>query len=79
MKDLINTGSDEIEKLKAKEGLTNKDVRRLEWKTKWDLKEELEEIKKEKQTENIIIILKWLYMTGEFLKLKQEATRYIKE
>jgi hypothetical protein len=24
-------------------------------------------------------MLKWLYMTGEFLKLKEEATRYIKE
>jgi hypothetical protein len=65
--------------LKVKEGLSNKDIRRLEGKTKWDLREELEEIKKEKQTANIIMILKWLYISGEFLKLKQEAGRYIKE
>lgn len=79
MKDIINTGSSEIEALKVKEGLSNKDIRRLEGKTKWDLREELEEIKKEKQTANIIMILKWLYISGEFLKLKQEAGRYIKE
>lgn len=79
MKDLVNIESDEIEKIKAKEWLNNKDIKRLEWKTKTELKAELEEIKKEKQTKNIIIILKWLYITGEFLKLKQEATRYIKE
>lgn len=79
LKDLVNTESDEIEKLKAKEGLSRKDVRRLEGKTKLELKKELEDIKKEKQTLHIIGILKSLYMTGEFLKLKQEATRYIKE
>ena len=78
-KDLLVAESEEIEKIKAKEGLSSKDVRRLEWKTKQQLEAELLEIKKEKQTANIIIILKGLYYTGEFLKLKQEATRYIKE
>jgi hypothetical protein len=34
MKDIINTGSSEIEALKVKEGLSNKDIRRLEGKTK---------------------------------------------
>jgi hypothetical protein len=34
LKDMINTESDEIEKLKAKENLSRKDVRRLEGKTK---------------------------------------------
>jgi len=79
MKDLITAESEEIAKIKAKEWLNRKDVRRLEGKTKLELQEELEEIKKEKQVVNIVAILKWLYMTWEFLKLKQEATRYIKE
>lgn len=79
MKDMVNTESDEIAKIKAEQWLSKKDVRRLAWKTKWEIKWELEEIKKERQTQNIIILLKWLYMTWEFLKLKEEATRYIKE
>ncbi len=79
LKDLLTAESDEIAKIKAQEGLSKKDVRRLEWKTKKQLEEELLEIKKEKQVALIINILKWLYYTGEFLKLKQEATRYIKE
>ena len=78
-KDLLNAWSDEIEKIKAKEWLSNKEVKRLEWKTKDQLEEELKEIKKDKQTLMIINTLKWLYYTGEFLKLKQEATRYIRE
>jgi serine phosphatase RsbU (regulator of sigma subunit) len=79
LKDIMNADSEEIEKIKVKENLSRKDVRRLEWKTKWELEGELLEIKKEKQTQHIIVILKWLYMTWEFLKLKEEATRYIKE
>ena len=79
LKDIVSAESEEIEKLKAKENLSRKEVRRLEWKTKWELKKELLEIKKEKQILHIIALLKWLYMTGEFLKLKEEATRYIKE
>lgn len=78
-KDIINADSEEIEKIKAKENLSRKDVRRLEWKTKGELEDELLEIKKEKQTLHIIAMLKGLYMTGEFLKLKEEATRYIKD
>jgi len=79
LKDIINAWSDEIETIKAKEWLSTKEVRRLAWKTKLELEEELKEIKKEKQTLQVIASLKWLYMTGEFLKLKEEATRYIKE
>ena len=79
MKDLLNSESDEIAKIKVKEGLSRKDVKRLEGKTKEQLEVELEDIKKEKQLSLIINILKWLYYTWEFLKLKQEATRYIKE
>lgn len=79
LKDIINTGSEEIEKIRAKEWLTKKEVKRLEGKTKSELEEVLGEIKKEKQTKNIVSILKWLYLTGEFLKLKEESKRYIKE
>ena len=79
LKDIVSAESEEIEKLKAKGNLSRKEVRRLEWKTKWELEKELLEIKKEKQILHIIALLKWLYMTGEFLKLKEEATRYIKE
>ncbi len=78
-KDLLNAWSEEIEEIKAKEGLNSKQVKRLEGKTKEQLEEELKEIKKEKQTDIIINTLKSLYYTWEFLKLKQEATRYIKD
>jgi len=79
LKDMVNTQSDEIAKIKAEQWLSKKDVKRLEWKTKWEIQWELDAIKKERKTQNIILLLKWLYMTGEFLKLKEEATRYIKE
>ena len=79
LKDIISKESDEIDKLKAKEWLNDKDVKRLEWKTRKEIEKELVEIKKEKQTEQIVNILKSLYYTWEFLKLKQEATRYVKE
>lgn len=78
-KDILNGNSEEIQKIKAKEWLSNKEARRLEWKTRAELESELLDIKKKKQTNNIILQLKWLYYTGEFLKLKQEATRYIKD
>lgn len=49
--------SDELAKIKAQEGLSRKDVKRLEGKNKEELEEELTEIKKEKQTELIITML----------------------
>mgnify|MGYP007121701321 FL=1 len=79
LKDLLTAESEEIAKITAQEQLSRKEIRRLEWKNKKEMEEELLEIKKEKQINNIINILKGLYYTGEFLKLKQEATRYIKE
>lgn len=78
-KDIVTSESQEIEKIKAKEGLSRKEIRRLEGKNKSQLEEELGEIKKERETKNIINILKSHYLSGEFLKLKEEATRYIKE
>lgn len=79
LKDILTQESDEIAKIKAKEWLSSKEARRLTGKTKEELDAELIEIRKEKQVVHIIQILAGLYMTGEFLKLKQEATRYIKE
>jgi len=78
-KDIVGEESDEIQKIKAKEWLSRKEVRKLEWKSKSELEETLSEIKKDRETKNIISILKTHYLTGEFLKLKEEATRYIKE
>ena len=79
LKDIISKESDEINALKAKEGLDDKDLKRLQWKTREEIEDELKDIKREKQTEQIVNILKWLYYTWEFLKLKQEAMRYVKE
>lgn len=79
LKDILNAESEEIATIRAKEWLSRRDVKRLEWKTKWELESELLEIKKDRQTQHIIVMLKWLYLTWEFLKLKEEATRYIKE
>lgn len=79
LKDQIAAHSDEMARIKAKEGLSSKDIKRLSGKTQEQIKEELTKIKKEKETLHIISILKSLYYTGEFLKLKEEATRYIKD
>ena len=78
-KDILTSESVEIQNIKAKEGLSNKDVKRLENKTKEEIEAELLKIRKERETENIIKILEGLYITGEIIKLKQEATRFIKE
>ena len=79
LKDIITKESDEIQTLKIKEWLDNKDLKRLEWKTREEMESELKDIKREKQTEQIVNILKQHYYTWEFLKLKQEAMRYIKD
>ena len=78
-KDILNAKSEEIEKIRAKEGLSEKELKRLEGKTKEEIQEELNAIRREKQLVNIVLNLQSLYMTGEFLKLKEEATRYIKD
>lgn len=79
LKDLVNIESEEIQELREKEGLTQRDLKKLNGKSKEEVLETLEEIKKEKQTKNIVEILKAIYLSGETLKLKQEATRYIKQ
>lgn len=79
LKDILTKESDEFHKIKAKEWLNDKDIKRLQGKTREEIDDELKEIKKEKQAEQIVSILKGLYYTWEFLKLKQEAMRYVKE
>ncbi|MDP2091111.1 MAG: PP2C family protein-serine/threonine phosphatase [Candidatus Gracilibacteria bacterium] len=78
-KDIIDASSKYIQELKAKEGLKSSDIRKLKGKTIEDIDKELEVLKKKKETERIIKSLEGLYYTGEILKLKQEAIRYIKE
>jgi hypothetical protein len=65
--------------LQNKENLKTKEVNRLAWKNKRDIARELERIKKEKELIRIIQSLKKLYHVWEFLKLKQESIRYIKD
>ncbi|MCP4523430.1 MAG: serine/threonine-protein phosphatase [Candidatus Gracilibacteria bacterium] len=78
-KDLQEEKGDFLQDLAKKEGLTGKETKKLQGKTKAEIEEELERIKKEKDTQRILKILENLYYTGEILKLKQEAIRYIKQ
>ena len=78
-KDIIWEESVILKELSAKEGLNMKQRKRLSWKSREEIEEELAAIKKEKETENIIKNLETLYLTWEIIKLKQEATRHIKE
>ena len=79
LKDIITRKSTELQKIKIKEWLNNKEAKKLEWKTIEEINEKLKEIKRDKQIVQIVNILKWLYYTWEFLRLKQEALRYIKD
>lgn len=77
-KDIISEDSGYIKDLSLQENLTKKDVKKFKGKTKEEIQEEIEKIKKERETRNILKILENLYYTGEILKLKQEAVRFIK-
>ena len=77
--DIINDEDDVyLENVKKSSQLNAKDIKKLKGKTKSEIEKELEKIKKLKETKNIIRNLETLYYTGEMLKLKQEAIRYIK-
>lgn len=78
-KDIITEDSDYLQDITLKKGLTKKQVKKLEWKTKDEVEVELEKIKKDKDTDRILKILETLYYTWEILKLKQEAIKYIKQ
>ena len=78
-KDIVDSGSEYLEKIKWKVWLNRNEVRKLYWKSIEDIEKELEVLKKRKETDRIIKILEWYYYTWEILRLKQEAIRYIKE
>lgn len=78
-KDLVKETNKELDKLKKEIQITKKEEEELKWKTKLEMYKEIELLKKKKETERIVEILKEIYLTGEVLKLKQEAIRYIKE
>ena len=78
-KDIITEDSDYLQDITLKKGLTKKQAKKLEWKTKDEVEEELAKIKKDKDTQRILKILESLYYTWEILKLKQEAIKYIKQ
>lgn len=78
-KDMLEEGSQYLEDVSIKEWLSKKQVKKLAGKTIPEVEKELEKIKKDKDTQRIIKLLENLYYTGEILKLKQEAIRYIKQ
>lgn len=78
-KDLMDKSSIYLKDLSIKEGLSRKNIKELEWKTKEEIEKKLEKIRKEKQLSLILSNLDKLYVTWEILKLKQESIRYIKE
>lgn len=78
-KDVISKDDNYIEELAKKEWLQKKDLKNIKWKTKQEIDKQMEVIKKDKEILRILKILESLYYTGETLKLKEEAIRYIKE
>lgn len=78
-KDIITEKDAFLDKVAEKENLSGREIKKMVGKTKEEAEVEIQKIKKEKETRNIIKILEWLYYTGEILKLKQEAIRFIKE
>lgn len=78
-KDIIKEDDSYIEDLRTKEKLDKNDIKKLKWKTKEEIEQELEIIRRKKETKRLIKTLENLYYTWEILKLKEEATRFIKE
>ncbi len=78
-KDIVKEWTDKLQEIIIKEWLSKKESKKLIWKNEKEIKEELEKIKKQKQIKHIVNILENLYLTWEILKLKEEATRFIKE
>ncbi len=78
-KDLLKKDSEIIKNLEKKEWLTSMEVKRLIWKNKEEINLELKKIRREKEKKVIIATLENLYKIWEYIKLKQEAKRYISE
>lgn len=77
-KDIIKKNDNYLDEVAKKEGLGKFAMRKFVGKTKEEVEKELEKIRKQKELESIIKNLETLYYTGEILKLKQEAIRFIK-
>lgn len=77
-KDIVNENDKYIEDLRFKEKLNKSEVKNLKWKNKEEISKELEKIRRQKEIKWIVKNLEILYMTWEILKVKEEATRYIK-
>lgn len=78
-KDIIDENSEYLQKISVKERLDKKELKKLEWKSKKEIETELEKIKNEKKLKNIIKTLDTLYYNWEFLELKQQSIRFIKD
>ncbi len=78
IKDIIKKQDSYLDEIAKKEWLWKLQLRKFVGKTKEEVEKELEKIRKGKEVESIIKVLENLYYTGEILKLKQEAVRFIK-
>jgi hypothetical protein len=77
--DIVNKWDEYIKSIQAKEWLSLEELKNINGKTKREIQQEMERIKKKRELKRIISNLEVLYYTWEMLKLKEEATKYIKE
>lgn len=68
-----------VESMILKEWVHKKYKKKILWKTKEEIQEDMQKIQKQTALSNIISSLDILYKTGELPKLKQDCIRYIKE
>ena len=78
-KDLVKDKKDLVKELDLDWAPSKEELRKIKWKTKVEIEEELKELEKQRKLKNIIKNLDSLYYTWEILRLKQEAIKYIKE
>ncbi len=78
-KDKIKDKEDFLRQIWEINSIPKRDIRRIKWNTKQEIQEELEKLKAENYLKSIIRQLEQLWLTGEVLKLKSEAKRYIKQ
>jgi len=78
-KDIIDNKDEYIKSIKNTSWVNKSEIKKLKWKTIEEIEKWIKELKKEKEIQNIIKILEWLYYTWEILKLKQEAIQYIND
>jgi len=77
-KDLIQS-DDEVAEIMNKFNIDKNTAKKYKWKPLHKIKEWIEKKKKKQEYERIRRVLKDIYLTWDFLKLKEETTRYIKE